>query len=230
MSARNSVKEFVADSYYHLYNRGVEKRVIFLDGQDYAVFLSYLKTYLTPKDIPALQTRLADPKIPWNEKNEVVKLLRMNNFSETLELVAYCLMPNHFHLLIKQTQETAIDMFMNSLCTRYAMYINRKYHRIGVLFQDVYKAVRILSDEQLLHLSRYIHRNPLTIEDSLRDFEYSSYREYVGLRRTDWVKPSEILSHFSHNSAHTYEKFVEFDKEEIEESYVKVYIDTDDSV
>lgn len=160
MPAKNSIKEFVSDSYYHLYNRGVEKRIIFSDEQDYTVFLSYLKTYLVPKDIVALQKTLKDPDVSWKIKDRVLKELRLNNFAGDVVLVSYCLMPNHFHILVKQNEAESIDRFMNSLCTRYAMYFNRKHKRVGVLFQDHYKAVRVATDEQLLQLSRYIHSNP----------------------------------------------------------------------
>ena len=199
MPAKNSIKEFVSDSYYHLYNRGVEKRAIFLDAQDYAVFLSYIKTYLVEKDVKALNAIITSPDERWDVKSSALKLLRLNNFAEEITIIAYCLMPNHFHFLIKQHSADSIDRFMNSLLTRYVMYFNRRYKRVGVLFQDVYKAVRITSDEQLLELSRYMHRNPLPLlqGDPLENYEYSSYPEYLGLRHSDWVKPEEVLGYFS---------------------------------
>lgn len=213
MPAKNSIKDFVENSYYHLYNRGVEKRIIFVDAQDYDVFLSYIKTYLLPKDITSLQSTLSSPKQTWAEKSKALKLLRLNNFSDTIDLIAYCLMPNHFHLLVKQTSEDAIDHFMNSFCTRYAMYFNRKYKRVGVLFQDVYKAVRIESDEQLLHLSRYIHKNPEALlqvlqGDPLQKFPYSSFREYIGIVQSEWIKPKVILEFFALKGTNSYQSFV----------------------
>ena len=163
MPAKNSVKEFVSDSYYHIYNRGVEKRIIFKDEQDHAVFLSYLMTYLLPKDEVALRAVIANPGSTSKEKDKALKALRLNNFADSITLIAYCLMPNHFHLLVKQTEEMTIDSFMQSFCTRFSLYFNRKYRRVGPLFQGLYKAVRIVSDEQLLQLSRYIHRNPISL-------------------------------------------------------------------
>ena len=212
MPAKNSIKQYAPDSYYHLYNRGVEKRQIFMDTQDYTVFLSYLKSYLLPKDSLNLQKMLADPLTPWRQKDRIIKLLRLNNFSETLELLAYCLMSNHFHFLFKQTEADTIDKFMNSLCTRYTMYFNKKYKRVGKLFQGVYKAVLVTSDEQLLHLSRYIHRNPTSLAlqgDALQGYKYSSYQEYLGLRDTKWVKPDQILSFFSKSGYNSYKIFTE---------------------
>lgn len=211
MSAKNSVKEFVSDTYYHIYNRGVEKRLIFTDEKDYVVFLSYLKTYLLPKDEKILAAILEDSDASAKDKDRALKLVRMNNFNDEITLSAYCLMPNHFHLLVKQKEERSIDQFMNSLCTRYSMYFNRTHKRVGVLFQDVYKAVRVTSEEQLLHLTRYIHRNPASQGDPLRDYTYSSYRDYLGLANTLWVSKDAVLGHFSkeEKSTNSYRSFVE---------------------
>lgn len=161
MASKNSRKSYVEQGYYHIYNRGVEKRHIFLDPQDYGVFLSYLKEYLSPKDEKALSEKLSDPSISAQERDKTLKLLKRNNFYNEILLLAFCLMPNHFHLLIKQSNALSIDKFMNSLALRYVIYFNRKYKRTGGLFQDVYKAVSIETDEQFLHLTRYIHQKPL---------------------------------------------------------------------
>lgn len=209
MPAKNSIKQFISDSYYHLYNRGVEKRKIFLDEQDYSIFLSYLRTYLLPKDINNLETILANPEASWKEKDKALKLLRMNNFYSTLILLAYCLMPNHFHLLIRQIDSTTIDRFMNSLCTRYSMYFNRKYKRVGKLFQGVYKAVLVTTDEQLLHLTRYIHCNPSLQGIALRSYNYSSYPEYLGSRHTEWITRETVIAHFTKTGFNSYQFFVE---------------------
>ena len=157
MPAKNSIKQYLENGYYHIYNRGVEKRTIFLDSQDYAVFLSYLKSYLLPKKEKKLMEKLSHPTISCRERDKILRELRLNNFYNDIHLLAYCLMPNHFHFLIKQAKAESIDRFMNSLCTRYTMYFNRKYKRVGSLYQDVYKAVLVSSEPQLLHLTRYIH-------------------------------------------------------------------------
>lgn len=210
MPSKNVTKIYLQNSYYHIYNRGVEKRLLFEDKQDYLVFLSYLKDYLLPKDKDILVQLLADPKTPRNEKQKVLKLLRLNNFHNRITLVAYCLMLNHFHLLIKQKDKLAMDQFMNSLCTRYTMYFNRKYKRVGRLYQDVYKAVLIESEAQLLHLSRYIHKQAIVQGDPLNSLNQpSSLQDYLGIKKTAWVKPNEILSYFSKsNQAKDYYSFV----------------------
>jgi len=218
MPAKHVIKPFIADTYYHLYNRGVEKRTIFQDDKDYAVLLSYLKTYLTPKDENKLQAILTSPTSSSKEKSDAVKLLRLNNFHDTIKLCAYCLVPNHFHFLIKQTDATAIDRFMNSLWTRYTMYFNKVHKRIGPLCQSLYKAVPIKTNEQLLYITRYIHRNPVSIlrykksaskGSSLRSWMWSSYPEYLGIRKTEWVKPEDVLLQFGKTKQNTYQSFVE---------------------
>lgn len=211
MPAKNTIKQFVKGGCYHIYNRGVEKRKIFMDDQDYRVCLSYLKTYLMPKNIQNLQTIIADPEIQWGEKDKAIKLLRMNNFSQSLSLIAYCLMPNHFHFLVRQTDATVIDNFMNSLFTRYSMYFNKKYRRVGKLFQGVYKAVLVNTDEQLLHLSRYIHQNPIPIlqGDALQKYPYSSYQSYLKLFNSEWITTDVILSSFLPSKFNSYQTFVE---------------------
>ena len=204
MPAKNSRKTYVENGYYHIYNRGVEKRLIFLDQQDYAVFLSYLKEYLLPKNEKELYERLADPNISSKEKDKSLKLLHLNNFSQEITLLAYCLMPNHFHFFLKQKSTGAIDSFMNSLATRYTMYFNRKYKRVGHLYQGVYKAVLVTSERQFIHLSRYIHKQALDLKN-----QPCSYPEYLGERKTQWIHPEDILSYFSkENPALSYTNFV----------------------
>ncbi|MBI2040289.1 transposase [Candidatus Microgenomates bacterium] len=209
MPARNSLKMYVDDSYYHLYNRGVEKRTIFIDEQDYGVFLGYLKEYLLPKDEETLRKMLGDPSVSYREKDTILKKLRLNNFADEVSLIAYCLMPNHFHFFIKQKSAQTINKFMRSLCTRYTMYFNRKYNRVGSLFQDVYKAVLITHENQFLHLSRYIHKQALSLQGDSLQTQPCSYDEYLGKRKTEWVKPDEVLYYFSKtNPKLSYQTFV----------------------
>lgn len=161
MPAKNRTKQYIENSYYHIYNRGVEKRIIFVDEQDYAVFLTYLRDYLIPKNESELRKRLSDPNTSYKEKDKILKLLRLNNFCGEITILAYCLMPNHFHFFLKQKNSTSINQFLQSLGTRYTMYFNRKHKRVGSLYQDIYKAVSIETEEQLIYLSKYIHKQAI---------------------------------------------------------------------
>lgn len=205
MPARNSIKQYLENGFYHIYNRGVEKRKIFLDSQDHSVFLSYLKDYLNPKDELSLKSVLFSTGSTFREKARAFNLLSLKNFFGEIELVAYVLMPNHFHLLIKQTKEDGIDRFISSLGTRYSMYFNKKYHRVGKLFQGVYKAVLVDTGEQLMHLSRYIHLN-----SGKSKMLPSSLPEFLGERNTAWIHPDHVLEYFTRNNTNnSYRNFVE---------------------
>lgn len=196
MPAKNVLKEFVPISYYHIYNRGVAKQNIFLDESDYKTFLGYVKIYLT---------------IPIDDKTRPSRKLK--NYYQELTLLSYCLLSNHFHLFVFQKEANTITNFMRSLMTKYSMYFNKKYHRVGPVFQGRYKAVMVNSETQFIYLSKYIHRNPLDILPSGTDldgYKYSSYQNYLGRFNQTWVETSEILSYFSKtNSGESYKKFVE---------------------
>lgn len=207
MPAKNRIKQYTQNGYYHIYNRGTEKRKIFLDKQDYNVFISYLKEYLLPKNEQKLLERLSDPDITRQERERILRFLRLNNFCDEILLHAYCLMSNHFHFFIKQKSAGTIDKFMNSLGTRYTMYFNKKYKRVGSLYQGVYKAVLIKSDGQFLHLTRYIHAQALP-------YQPSSYKNYLQNDKSDWIHPEDILKYFStKNPRLSYRSFVEADFE-----------------
>lgn len=211
MPARNSIKFYVENGYYHIYNRGVEKRLIFLDQLDYSVFLKYLSDYLLPKDEVSLRKQLSSISLSSREKDRILRLLRLNNFADEITLLAYCLMPNHFHFFIKQKSPTSIDKFMQSLSTRYIMYFNRRHKRIGTLFQAVYKAVSVIHEMQFLYLTKYIHKQALASKgETLEPIQPSSYEDYLRIENTPWVKPNEVLSYFSKtNPTLTYQAFVE---------------------
>lgn len=206
MPARNSVKIYLENTFYHVYNRGVEGRDIFGDRQDYKVFLSYMKRYLT-KAVQNVQNEVS-PRWRTRWRTDVV---------DKLELVAYCLMPNHFHFLVKQKTADGMTIFMKSLMNSYVKYFNQKYKRVGGLFQGVFKAVNIDEEAYLLHVTRYIHINPLEIIGvTLSNLEnyYCSYGEYLGKRNTSWIHPADILSVFGSKLAgistfSSYKDFVE---------------------
>lgn len=122
------------------------------------------------------------------------------NYGKEINLLAYCLMPNHFHLLIYSLNDpTQIAHFMQSLITTYVMYFNKKYKRTGGLFGHKYRAVLITSDDQLWHISRYIHLNPLDLSHGYEKYEYTSFRNYMGVKNSSWLKTQAILDLFDGN-------------------------------
>lgn len=205
MPARNIIKTYVENGYYHIYNRGVEKRDIFLDKQDCVVFQRYLKLYLSPpEEVKKMNEEKLNRFLPLNMHHEI-------------DLLSFALMPNHIHLFIKQYKKDSIVKFMRRLTTSYVMYFNRKHKRVGSLFQNRYKAALVTIDPYLLHLSRYIHLNPSTLKSRINFKEFNSYPYYLGEKQASWVKPQEILNYFSTSNTtkkHTsYESFVETAKE-----------------
>lgn len=201
MPSRNVVKDFVEGGFYHIYNRGINKQHIFSSKKDYHVFLSYIREYLLP--------------LPPDKANILSPSRIRKNYNESIKLLAYCLMPNHIHLLVHQLHSRSLSSFMQSVTTRYTRYFNKQYNRIGPLVQGTYKAVLIQNDEQLLQVSRYIHRNPSDIVNPLLEHENflcrqpSSYPVYIGLFNQVWVDMTFIMSHFKNAGADGYQKFVE---------------------
>jgi len=192
MPAKHRVKTYIPGGYYHSFNKGFSHEHIFRDDQDYQVFVAFLRSYLSAKESPhPLQTANLAP----------TRLRPLKNFHETIHLLAFALLPNHFHLLFQQKDEESMSHFMTSLATSYSMYFNKKYDRQGSLFQGRYKAVLIPNDNYLLHLSAYIHRDPLRLLNSLPAHElsryaYSSYHNYLGMWEDDWIRTQKILAEF----------------------------------
>lgn len=160
---------FVNNNFYHIFNRGVEKRIIFKSNPDYQRFLAtaYYYQFAGPK--PKFSTHTRFRQQDFHAKPRIV------------EIVCYCLMPNHFHLILRQLKTNGIQEFMKKVLNSYTKYFNTKYKRSGHLFQGAFKDVPIEKDEHLLHLSRYIHLNPYAagITNKPEQFAYSSYQGYL---------------------------------------------------
>ncbi|MEX0621928.1 MAG: transposase [Candidatus Woykebacteria bacterium] len=190
MPAKNRIKQYVENGHYHVYNRGVEKRRIFLDDQDYRVFLHLLKFYLEPNANPE--------KHPLTDLTGFVpnRVRPISTLSGEIDLFCYCLMPNHFHLMVRQKGKEGMKKLLLRLSTTYSMYFNRRYNRVGHLFQGPYRATLVDNDNYLLHLSRYIHQNPSLTKGFLAEYPYSSYPIYIGERKASWINTQPILSLF----------------------------------
>lgn len=218
MPGKNVVKFYISNSIYHIYNRGVEKRKIFMDEQDYKVFLNYLKECLSPPlDTESL-------KKDFTLKGVTFKGIpkQITNYGEEITLFAFCLMPNHVHILVKQKDKDSIKKFTKSIFTRYSMYFNKRYKRLGPLFQGTYKATNVINKDYLLDLTRYIHKNPLKFTKDLVN-AYSSYAHYLNHFNISWVKNKEVLDYFNestfikYNNIKSYKDFVENFKYQTEE-------------
>jgi len=203
--------------YYHVYNRGTDERLVFLDEEDYQRFLTGVDEFNDIRSIPNLfRKRSTLQNIPRNQETRLV------------EIICYCLMPNHYHFIIKVVREGGLSKFIQKLGTGYTKYFNIKYQRSGVLFQGKYKSIHIEHSSYLLHLSRYIHLNPLDIlipswrkkKFSIRnkmpflmEYKYSSLQYFLkdlqGLpnRSSIEVYPEIILDDVG--GAHAYKEFIE---------------------
>jgi len=183
MPSRNLEKIYLGENFYHIYNRGINKKKIFADKEDFSVFLNLLKRYLDSAPVTDASGREYD----W--------------LHEKLELLAFCVMPNHFHLLIYQHTPNVMTRLLRGVGTSYSGYFNKKYKRSGPLFQDRFKASNISNDEYLIHISRYIHLNP----SGYRTYEWSSLPYYLNKKKAAWITPSRILELFDGDD---YKEFV----------------------
>lgn len=166
MPVRNVVRYQAPNTFYHVYNRGHNKDLLFADAHDYQYFRFLLERCFGPAQ---LKSQDAKP-FPW--------------FGDRVVINAFCLMPNHFHLLLHQGgDETAISKAMQSLATTYSMYFNRKHQRRGSIFESVFKASPVFNDSYLQHITRYIHLNP----KDYKNWPYSSYKDYLHKGNNQWM-------------------------------------------
>lgn len=175
--------KFSVDEYYHIYNRGTDKRVIFMDEEDHQRFTSLMFICNSERNVVFRDTPIGRPYV--YERGDTL-----------VDIGAYCLMPNHFHFLIREKIDGGVTKYMSKLLTAYVMYFNKKYKRTGSLFESKFKAKHADTDEYLKYLFAYIHLNPVKIIDPkwkefgiqnrseakkyLVKYKYSSYLEYLG--------------------------------------------------
>lgn len=203
MALRKTI--LATDEIYHVYNRGVEKRPIFLNKIGYNRF-SELTNYYRFANCPV---KFSQFKVLSHEAKEELLNKLKSQADKLVEILAFCLIPNHIHILLKQLRDNGISKFMSKTSSGYSHYFNILNQRVGPLFQGNFKAVRIETDEQLIHVSRYIHLNPVSsylIEfEHLESYDFSSYPEYTG-RRAGFCNTKEILAYFK--TVQTYKIFV----------------------
>lgn len=215
--------EFSLGEYFHIYNRGVEKRTIFMDEADHERFVSLLYSANSDTSI-------------YLSEYQGKALSEIPRGKQLVAIGAWCLMPNHFHILIKEVCENGISMFMQKLLTGYSTYFNKKYYRRGILFESKFKAKHLDTDTYLKYQYTYIHLNPIGIIDSgwkkkeiadkekarkfLKEYKYSSYKDYMGEVREEnaILNKEEFPEYFSTSTDFEamIEEWINFDDGKIE--------------
>ncbi|OGZ08017.1 MAG: hypothetical protein A3C93_00500 [Candidatus Lloydbacteria bacterium RIFCSPHIGHO2_02_FULL_54_17] len=202
---------FAPGEYYHLYNRGVEQRIIFTDKKDHARFIALLRCCNTDETLNLQQH--------FKTGGTYEKLFQFPDKDRLVAIGAYCLMPNHFHILVRELIDGGVSRFMLKLGTAYSMYFNRKYSRKGRLFSGPFQARHVAEDNYLKYLYAYIHLNPVKIVEPkwrekgimrrndvrkfLAQYDFSSYQDYLGEHRvvSAVLSPSEFPGYFSEKRA-----------------------------
>ena len=185
----------VPNEYYHIFNRGVAKMQIFNNFFDYNRFYKSMLYYQIEGPKPRYSLFMPET-------------LKLDSTKKIVEIVSYCLMPNHFHFLVRQITEGGITEFISKLSNSYTKYYNIKHRRIGPLLQGDFKSVHIESNEQLIHLSRYVHLNPVVgyVTRDLETYRWSSYLEYVTTQEKNVCDKDVVLNQFQ--SKEGYREFV----------------------
>ena len=197
---------------FHTLNRGVDKRKIFLDKQDYFRFIHDLFEFNN-------QERVNTTFYHFHKSNDIAsRKLESKPRKLLVNIYAFCLMPNHYHLLLNPRVENGVSKFMKKLNMGYAKYFNERYKRKGTLFESRYKSVRVQTDAHFVHLPYYIHLNPLDLiapewrERELHDYKkainflesyrWSSHMDYIGKKNFPSVTSRKFLLEFFGGESH----------------------------
>lgn len=199
--------QFENQHHYHIFNRGINSQIIFSDDKEYQRALELISYY-----------KFSSPKIKFSQLIRQPQEIKSNNLNRIIteakclvQVVAYCLMPSHFHLLLKQEQENGISKFLADFQNSYTRYFNTRNIKFGPILQGPFKAVLVETDNQLVHLSRYIHLNPYAAEiiknrNDLEKYPWSSFPQYLYEVANSICNTQEVLSYFKDPS--DYKQFV----------------------
>jgi len=200
MPSKYLIRDFKKDGIYHIFNQGVDSRKVFVDDEDYNLFLYYLYIYLTPLE-----------KVLRRYHSLPIRLFN-KNLAKKVSLLSFVLMPDHFHLILRQEDADGISQFMKQLSNAYTQYFNHKYKRRGSLFEGSFKSISIKNNDILMQFSRFVHLHPV-VENIANEPEYawSSYNEYADLTTQSLRNTQRILSLFP--SVYAYKKYVHDQKE-----------------
>lgn len=190
----------ITQEIYHVFNRGFNKKPIFFSENDYVRAIKTIQyyQYLTPP----IKFSYLNIQTPKRQKKILQQLVQTS-----VDILAYCFMPNHFHFLIKQTKDNGILHSISKFSNSYSKYFNTIYEKRGPVLEGRFKAVRVTANEQLLHLSRYIHLNPFTSSiikniNKIQDYPYSSIKEYLSSSRYNLCTTDEVLRQFKTKKAY----------------------------
>lgn len=184
----NRTHDFTIGEYYHLYNRGTDKREIFLDVHDYHRFIMLL--YLCNSNSPVDVQKLI------REGRSFTEILKIERGEPLVAIGLWSLMPNHFHILVKEVTEGGITALMRKVLTGYSMYFNKKYNRSGNLFQGKFKSQHVPDDRYFQYLFSYVHLNPIKLL-----YGESDWKE-VGIKDIDRAK--KFLQQYKYSSLNDY--------------------------
>lgn len=161
---------------YHVFNKSIAGYKIFNSNEEYKRMITTFR-YYSHKGLTASLAYFFD-----REKQEQLNEILLDSRNKMINLIAYCLMPTHLHFILQPTEKDAVSTFMSNLQNSYTRFFNLKHKRKGPLWEGRFKKVLVETDEQLLHLSRYVHLNPATADlvNRPENWEFSSYGEYIG--------------------------------------------------
>jgi putative transposase len=171
-------------SFYHVFNRGVDRRLIFTSEREYELIYKLFQRYL-------------GSEVKYNKDGQPYP-----NYRTSIKLLSFCLMPNHFHLEIEEIEVGALSKFMQSLKGAYCRSFNLINERTGVLFETRYHRKKILDTGGILNVSRYIHLNPLAITPSYENYQHSSLQYYLDKPPPEWLSTERVKSLIDSPKAH----------------------------
>ena len=181
--------KFSVNEHYHIYNRGVDKRDIFMDAEDVARFFTCMSTFNSVDPVGSIYEN------SFRDNGELG-----SRAPKLVEFIAYCLNQNHYHFIIEPLTDDGVQKFMHKLSTGYTNYFNEKYKRSGSLFQGKYKAIHVSSNEYLLHLSVYVNLNYKVHKELnkewMKKINISSFKEYTDKVTKSFCFKSIILEQF----------------------------------
>ena len=215
--------EITNEEYYHIFNRGVDKRKVFLGDEDYMRFMISLLLLSAQRD--GLMEK-------WRDFRKINPKVKLKDFLDSrkidlkdrlIEIICFCLNPNHYHLVLRQLKEKGVELFMHKLGTSYTKFFNKKNERSGSLFQGTYKSIHIESNDQLLYLSAYVNMNHYihgyekSLSLTLGTWPYSSLPEYLGKRSENLCNCNKDIILDQFQDVFEYEKYIKVNAEHFKE-------------